>query len=361
MATAELLTDEMESTRPQSAGVIASAQASRQMAEVQSAMVIAKRFPRDETAAISRIVNSCKRIGLAEAAMYSYPRGGQQVTGPSIRLAEAMAQAWGNLDFGIVELEQRQGESVVMSYCVDLETNTRQTKVFTVKHERDKKTGNVKLTDSRDIYEMTANQGARRLRACILGVIPGDVQDTAIAQCEATIKKGSGEPLIDRVRKMVIAFSDYSVTQAMLEKRIGHKIDATNEAEFVSLRKIYTSIRDGASSREQWFEFEGSKQVRESDLNKPTVKPTSEVEQLKQPEGEAVNTTPSENAKSMIDEFTTGLPAKTEVNAVKEHCTEFRAAIASSDWPEDLKAATDDQLCQLADERIAAIRSTRGK
>lgn len=85
------------------------------------------------------------------------------------------------------------------------------------------------------------------------------------------------------------------------------------------------------------------------------------TEQLKQPEGETVPTaTPADNAKAMLDEFTKALPDKLEVNAVKELCTEFRAAIASSDWPEDLKAATDDQLRQLADERIAAIRSTRG-
>lgn len=85
------------------------------------------------------------------------------------------------------------------------------------------------------------------------------------------------------------------------------------------------------------------------------------TEQLKQPEGETVNTaTPSENAKAMLDEFTKGLPDKTEVNGVKEFCTEFRAAVAASNWSDDLKAATDDQLRQLGDERIATIRSTRG-
>ena len=67
---------------------VASTQA---LAEVQAAMVVAKRFPRDETAAYSAIMTACKRPSLAEQAMYSYPRGGQKVTGPSIRLAETMA------------------------------------------------------------------------------------------------------------------------------------------------------------------------------------------------------------------------------------------------------------------------------
>ena len=144
---------------------------SRQAQEVQAAMVIAKRFPRDEVDSYNRIMQSCKRRSLAESAMYEYPRGGTKVTGPSIRLAESMAQNWGNLDFGITELEQKNGESQVMAYAWDLETNTRQVKIFSVPHIRSTKKGNVPLTDPRDIYEMVANQGARRLRSCILAMI----------------------------------------------------------------------------------------------------------------------------------------------------------------------------------------------
>lgn len=123
---------------------------SRQAQEVQGAMVIAKRFPRDEVESFNRIMQSCKRKSLAESAMYEYPRGGTKVSGPSIRLAEAMAQNWGNIDFGITELEQKNGESQVMAYAWDLETNTRQVKIFSVPHVRGTKKGNVPLTDPRD-------------------------------------------------------------------------------------------------------------------------------------------------------------------------------------------------------------------
>ena len=222
--------------------------------EVQAAMVIAKRFPRDETAAIARILQSCKRKGLAEAAVYSFPRGGTTVEGPSIRLAEAMAQAWGNLDFGIVELEQKNGESQVMAYAWDLETNTRQTKIFAVPHKRHTKAGDYKLTDPRDIYEMVANNGARRLRACILGVIPGDVQDSALAECNKTLTTGNKEPLIDRVRAMLGAFAELGVTKDMIEARFQHKADTINEPEILALRKIYRSLTDGMAKREDFFE-----------------------------------------------------------------------------------------------------------
>jgi len=244
----------------------------RQAQEVQAAMVIAKRFPRDEVEAFNRILKSCQRKTLAEQSMYEYPRGGQKVTGPSIRLAEALAQNWGNLDYGIVELEQNNGESQVMAYAWDLETNTRQSKIFSVPHIRATKHGNKTLTDPRDIYEMVANQGARRLRACILGVIPGDVIDSAVEQCQLTLKGANPEPLIDRVRKMVKTFEDkFSVTKEMLEEYIGCNSDAFSENDFMRLRNIYGSLKDGMSKREDYFKIKPTeKSVFELDNNEKT-------------------------------------------------------------------------------------------
>ena len=229
---------------------------SRQAQEVQAAMVVAKRFPRDEIDSFNRIMTSCQRKSLAERAMYEYPRGGTKVTGPSIRLAEAMAQNWGNIDFGIIELEQSNGESQVMAYAWDLETNTRQTKIFNVPHVRGTKKGNVTLTDPRDIYEMVANQGARRLRACILGVIPGDVIDAAVEQCKKTMTEGNEKPLIDRIREGVKLFEEkFSVSQQMLEKYIGCKCEAFSENDMVRLNNVYRSLRDGMSKREDYFDI----------------------------------------------------------------------------------------------------------
>lgn len=237
---------------------------SRQAQEVQAAMVVAKRFPRDEVDAFNRIMTSCQRKTLAERAMYEYPRGGTKVTGPSIRLAEAMAQNWGNLDFGIIELEQKNGESQVMAYAWDLETNTRQTKIFNVPHVRGTKKGNIPLTDPRDIYEMVANQGARRLRACILGVIPGDVIDAAVEQCKKTLAEGNEEPIIDRVRKGIKMFEDkFSVSQQMIEKYIGCKCEAFSENDMIRLNNVYRSLRDGMAKREDYFDISIPEEVSE--------------------------------------------------------------------------------------------------
>ena len=230
---------------------------SRQAQEVQAAMVIAKKFPRDEVQSFNRIMRACQRKTLAEQAMYEYPRGGTKVTGPSIRLAEAMAQNWGNLDYGIIELEQKNGESQVMAYAWDLETNTRQTKIFSVPHIRSTKKGNVTLTDPRDIYELVANQGARRVRACILGVIPGDVIDSALVQCNKTLLSDNGDvPLVDLVRQAAALFqNDYGVTVQMLEKFIGCKSESFSMNDLIRLKRVYKSLKDGMAKREDYFEM----------------------------------------------------------------------------------------------------------
>lgn len=228
----------------------------RQAQEVQVAMIAAKRFPRNQVTAYNNILTACQRVKLAETSMYEFPRGKEIVTGPSIRLAEAIAQNWGNIDFGWMELEQRNGVSQVMAYAWDLETNSRQTKMFSVPHIRHTKKGDYALTDPRDIYEAVANQAARRVRSCILGIIPGDVVDGAVNQCNKTLREGYEMPLVDRVRMMVRAFEkDFSVNLEMIEKYIGCKSEAFTANSFVRLKKVYASLRDGVAKREDYFEI----------------------------------------------------------------------------------------------------------
>lgn len=256
MSVDEIEIEQYMTRRDEPSAVTTEAMVSRQAQEVQMAMYVAKKFPRDEVEAFSRIMRACERRILAESAVYEFPRGGTKVSGPSIRLAEVLAQNWGNIDFGILELEQKSGESVVMAYAWDLETNTRQTKVFTVKHERHTRSSVNKLTDPRDIYELVANQGARRVRSCILGVIPGDIVDAAVEKCQKTLVSGYKEPLKDRIRNMVVAFNEeFQVTKEMLEKYIGCKVDAFTEQDFVRLKGVFRSLRDGMAKREDYFDM----------------------------------------------------------------------------------------------------------
>jgi len=236
-----------------SIGALANTDSQRAVAEVQAAMIIARSNPRDPVVSMDRILNDCTRPSLAEHACYQFARGGQDITGPSIRLAEAIAQRWGNIKTSVRELEQHRDHSTVQTVAWDLETGYQCDKVFQVGHIRHTKRGPSKLEDPRDIYENVANQAARRLRACILAVVPGDVVEAAVAQCEVTMKaKADTSP--EAQKKLIEAFAAYHVNREQIEKRIQRRIDAIQPAQVVTLKKIYASLRDGMSVPADWFE-----------------------------------------------------------------------------------------------------------
>ncbi len=92
------------------------------------------------------------------------------------------------MESDITELEQKEDSSTVEAYAWDLETNTKRSMIFEVKHERKAKGKINKFDDPRDIYQLVANQGSRRVRACILAVIPGDVVESAVEECKKFLK-----------------------------------------------------------------------------------------------------------------------------------------------------------------------------
>lgn len=225
----------------------------RAIAEARAKLLLAKQFPRDENAIYSNVIKSCSRPALAQVAMYAYPRGGQQVTGPSIRLAEELARCYGNIEFGIRELSQKQGESEMEAFCWDLESNVISSQRFAVKHIRESKTGVKNLVDSRDIYEKTANDGSRRLRARILAVIPPEIVEAAIQQCRLTLAGKSDIPVADRVKSMVVQFSKFGITQKHIEVKLNKKLSDLLIDDLIDLATIYNSIKDGQHKPSEYF------------------------------------------------------------------------------------------------------------
>lgn len=237
--------------------------ASRESQAVLGMIMAAKHFPRDKFTAQNNILSACDRVSLAKVSEYAYPRGGKTITGPSIRLAETIAQCWGNLDYGVVEIERKDGESIAQAYCWDLETNVRRTVNFTVSHIRDTKQAKIKLTEERDIYEVVANNGARRVRACILAIVPADVTDKAVNQCRKTLTGKAGKTKEDQIIEILRAFSVYGVPQISIEKRLGHLMADCTLDELADLIAIGNSIKDGQSKRTEWFDLGGAESQSE--------------------------------------------------------------------------------------------------
>lgn len=280
----------------------------RAIQEVQASVIMAKKFRRDVNESFLRIIEACKRPSLAEASQYAYPRGGKTVRGPSIRLAEVLAQNFGNMLYGVEEISQQNGVSVAQAFAWDIETNVKVTKKFHVPHKRFGNGKITELTDPRDIYELVANQGARRLRSCILQLIPVDIKEAAIEECEKTIKGKNTESIQDRVKKLIVAFKDYGVSISDIEENIGHPLDTIIESELVDLRAIYRSIKDGVVNKGEFFgkKKEAEKKVAEEEGKTKTDKVANKlankkVETIDKETGEVKELT--EEEEKSIDEF----------------------------------------------------------
>lgn len=253
-------------------GAVAQIEQSRTVKEVEAQVVLAKRYPRDQDGCRLKILDSCKRDTLAKSALYSFPRGNSTVTGPSIRLAEVIAQNWHNLSYGWRELSRSQGQSEIQTYCWDLETNVFHERRFTVRHWRDTQDGGYALKEERDIYELCANMAARRLRACILEAIPGDIIEDAVTQVKDTLVGGD---LDSKIKPMVKSFAEIKVTEEMLAEWLGHSIKILNKDEYINLRAIYQKIRDGQAGVDSYFGVDTPEPEKKPTVRKVASKKTA--------------------------------------------------------------------------------------
>jgi hypothetical protein len=222
-------------------------QESKELSEIKGKMFLARQFPRDENWALQRALKECERADLAASAQYEYPKGDAVVKGPSIRLVEVLGRHWGNIMSGVTEVDATDGSTLIKAFAWDLETNVSDEKTFAVKHERSTKAGTKRLTDERDIYEMVANKGARRKRACLLAVIPGWFVDAAITACEETLKKSlTAGKTIEEVREAIVAaFAEFSITPQQITDKIGKDVKTLSQNDIVKLRHLYSAIKDG--------------------------------------------------------------------------------------------------------------------
>lgn len=241
----------------------------REEAEMKSAIFLARQFPRDEAAAYTKIIKSCRRPAFAEGALYRFPRGNQQVEGPSVQLAREIARCWGNIRYGL-RIVSVDAETVhIRGYAYDLETNSY------VEHEDkfarlvQRKRGNRTEwvpPDERDLRELINRRGAILVRNAILQVVPSDVVEAAIKEVHATLKRAAQGEIEqsreDAIRRLVLAFDSIGVSVQALEQYLGHPLDAISAEEIADLRGVYKSIIDGNTRREDHFDLQAGRKVR---------------------------------------------------------------------------------------------------
>jgi len=246
----------------------------REKTEIESAIVVAKRFPRDEAAAYTKIIRSCQRPGFAEGARYAFPRGGKQVSGPSVKLAREMARVWGNIRYGLRIVSVDEQNVHIRAYALDLETNgyveAEDQFARLIQRKRNGRTEWVE-PDERDLRELTNRRGAVLVRNCILQLIPPDVTEEAERTAVETLTKAARNEIAQdkgaAIRRLALAFDQIGVTSAMLADHLEHDLELITEDELADLRGVYTSIRDGNSKRSDHFDFKAKRDTGTSEIN----------------------------------------------------------------------------------------------
>jgi hypothetical protein len=247
--------------------------------EIQSAIVIAKRFPRNEDAAFEKLMKASKRMSFAEDAAYSFPRGSTNVEGPSVNLAREAARVWGNVRFGLDVIRDDEETRQIRAWAWDMESNVRVSAEDDFKKliQRKQKGGGTLWVkpDERDLRELTNRRGAILVRNCLLQIVPKDLIEDAMARCKDTIRKGAEQDPETARKRLILAFSEINVSPEMLEDALGHKLAECSPAEIAELRKIYKSIADGNST---WYEFANPKKAEpeKGTLNVSDLKPSAE-------------------------------------------------------------------------------------
>lgn len=247
----------LPSDRPGRTGQATSIEQQRAAAQVYAAVLVAHERPRDNNRAVVQMKDACQRKELAERAFYSYRRAGESITGPTVQLARELARCWGNVEYGLVELsrDDAQGESEMLAFAWDLETNTRSSHTFIVKHLRDTKQGTKKLTEQRDVYENNANNGARRVREAVFAVLPGWFTEQATETCHATIQHGGGVPLQRRIASAIDGYAALPrpVTKQQLEQHVGYDANQWTAHDVARLGVTFRSIERGETSVDEVF------------------------------------------------------------------------------------------------------------
>lgn len=249
---------------------------SRAVAEVQAAIVVAQQCPRDVQLALREMQQSCQQPALAERAFYRFPRASGAVTGASVHLARELARCWGNVQYGIAELRRDDefGQSEMSAFAWDVQTNTRNSSTFVVPHLRDKKGGPEKLTETRDIYENNANNGARRVREAIFAILPPWFVEQAKDLCNQTIRNGGGKPLPQRIADAIRMFEDNGVVKDRLELKLGRPSAKWTEHDVAQLGVIVKSLQRGEISIEDEFPDE---RVTLAEVKRPTPAAASPI------------------------------------------------------------------------------------
>lgn len=219
-------------------------------AELDQQITTARAYPRS----LKKFVSECMDMAtlnerVASECIYALPRQGKTIRGPSARLAEIVASAWGNCR-AAARVVHEDGEFVTaQGIFQDLERNV----AITYEVRR-------RITDSKgrrynaDMIGVTGNAACSiALRNAVFKGVPkafwSDIYDAA---CKAAV--GDIKTLATKRAEALQYLAKYGATEAMVLAALGVSgVEDIGVDELVTLKGLITAVKDGETTIDAAF------------------------------------------------------------------------------------------------------------
>jgi len=213
-------------------------------ANIDMQITTAKKFPRSVKTFVSKAMSMATLDeDTAASCFYVLPRGGKNIQGPGVRLAEIVAPAYGNLRYGarIVGEDDERRNIIAEAFCHDLESNTHC--AIQVKRRITDKQGRRYMDD---MITVTGNAACSiALRNVIFKVVPM-VYVNQVFEAAKRLAIGDAKSLSDRRNTMLAHFAKLGIQKdRVLAKVSKNSIEDIDLADLEMLLGLATSIKDG--------------------------------------------------------------------------------------------------------------------
>lgn len=222
--------------------------------EVDMQIATAKQYPRHLPTVLNQIATlATLDTETAEDCFYVLRRngsgGGNAIEGLSVRMAEIIAGAWGNLRVQ-TRIIGNDGKTITaMGICHDLETNVAVS--VEVKRRITDKNGR---TYSEDMQVVTGNAAsAIAFRNAVLKVVPKAVTKRVIADVKK-VAMGQSLDLETSRQRMIEYFGKLGVNEALLLEYLElQKREEIDKERVFELRALANAIKEGTTTVDEAF------------------------------------------------------------------------------------------------------------
>lgn len=220
-------------------------------ASIDMQITTAKKYPRPDLSIIKKRILDMATMDVETAQMcfYSFKRGGKDIEGPSIRLAEIAATNYRNIRYGSRIIGNDGAKVTAQGVCHDLENNVL------VSIESDRKiTGRDGNTFSEDMQIMTGNAAAAIARRnAITSVIPRVLINSAWKTCMSVVV-GDIKSISTRFQEALKYFHGLKITEGQVLEYLERMApeDVTRE-DIVKLLGLSNALREKEVTLDEVF------------------------------------------------------------------------------------------------------------